>query len=366
VRVGFLLLDAEVTGGQVVAHELMRGLQANGHEALAIFPLDGPMVARVRAEGIEAMIQPLSRSYRLDESVRFGRVLRHAKLDLLDTHTLYVGNQLARIAARIAGVSIVTHSHIDEHYHSSPLLRQAQSAIDRATGSVVGAIIAVSEHRRRQLIEIGTNPARIVVVHNGVALGQLLPAEPHTGLRLVCAARLAPVKGQEILLKALGRAGAEIAIDFAGDDLELGGAYRQRLEQLAAELGLSARTRFLGYRDDLPRLLQDADGLVLPSLAEGFPLVVLEAMAAGRAVVATDVGGTSEAVLDRVTGLLVPPNDVDALARALDELASDARRRADFGIAGYERTARLFSTEQMVVRTTRVYEQVLANSSESR
>lgn len=362
MRVGFVLLDAQITGGQVVAEALMLGLMESGHHAVAVFPSGGPMVERLRSAGVEVRIVPLSRSYRLGEAAGLGRVVKAAGVELVDAHTLYVGNQLAAVACRLVRLPLVVHSHIDERYHGSPVIAAAQRAAGRVARPRATTFVAVSSYLRDLLLAQGVDPGRVVVIHNGVRLGERIAPSERPGLRVVCAARLAQVKGQAILLEALHRADPRISVDFVGEDLEQGGAYRTQLQRRAADLGLAARVRFLGIRSDLPDLIRAADALVLPSFAEGFPLVALEAMAEARAVIATSVGGTPEAVLDGETGLLVSPGDPDGLAGALDRLSADPDLRASMGDAGYARVARLFTTERMVSRTLVFYEDVLGGA----
>jgi glycosyltransferase involved in cell wall biosynthesis len=136
------------------------------------------------------------------------------------------------------------------------------------------------------------------------------------------------------------------------------GPLREELEQLHGRLGLGDRFRFLGYRDDVARLLAGADLVVMASTFEGFPLAVMESLAAGVPVVATRVGGVPDAVSDGVEGLLVDPGDVPALAGAIVELASDADRRAQMARAARERGA-TFDVRASVQRTEELYRSLL-------
>jgi glycosyltransferase involved in cell wall biosynthesis len=353
--VGFVLLDAQVTGGQIVAHQLMRGLRARGHDAIAVFPHDGPMADAVRLDGVTVVVTPLDDAFRLDQAVRLARSFRAHGIDAVDAHTLFAGNQLVRFASVLARVPLVTHVHIEERLHGRTAIRAAQRLLDRGGLRLTHTFVPVSEALGSWLVSQGVPPNRITVVHNGVELPPLAPPPPRPGLKLVCAARLGAVKGQDVLIRALAAAGEGIHLSLVGEELEPTG-FRDRLERLAAELDVADRVAFLGYRDDLPRLLDDADALALPSHAEGLPLVALEAMAHGRAVVATAVGGTPEAVTHEETGLLVAPGDVEALAAALVRLRDDRGLRERYGRAARERAERFFTVERMVEETLAVYE----------
>lgn len=366
MKVAFVLLDGEVTGGQLVAFELMNGLRARGHEAVAVFGADGEMVGRVREDGFETHVVPLRHAYRVDDAWRLARLLRRAGGDVVDTHTLFAGNQLSRVAAALARVPLVCHVHIDERFHGNRRISSLQRVCDAVTRRRCVRIVAVSSHLRAHAIALGADPQRVVVVHNGVAPeGPATPPPPRHGLALACVARLAPVKGQEVLLRALRQVDESVTVALAGRDLEQGGRYLERLEALARELGIERRVRFLGHVADVRALLRSSDGLVLPSFAEGLPMTVLEAMAQGRAVVATDVGGTGEAVEHGVTGLLVPPGDEDALAAALAQLLASQELRAAYGAAGRARVAAEFTIEQMVERTLEAYRDAIRSTSSS-
>ena len=163
-------------------------------------------------------------------------------------------------------------------------------------------------------------------------------------------ARLEGQKGIGYLLEAATQV-PEALLLIAGE-----GGDRAKLERRAVELGVSNRIVFLGRRDDVPELLAACDLFVLPSLFEGLPLSVLEAMGAGKPVVATRIGGTNEAVEDGVTGILVPPADGAAIARAIQSILAQpaaARRMAE---AGRARARLEFSGERMVRQTTELYE----------
>jgi glycosyltransferase involved in cell wall biosynthesis len=170
-------------------------------------------------------------------------------------------------------------------------------------------------------------------------------------------ARLCDVKGQRELIEATALSpGVHVAL--AGADLEQGGAYRAMLEALARERGVSDRVHFLGFRDDAAAVLDQLDVLVLPSWIEGLPIVVLEAMAHAKPVIATPVGGIAELVADGETGLLVPPREPGQLAEAIRSLAADPALRDRLGRAGRERVEREFSESAMTGRVLEVYDAV--------
>jgi len=165
------------------------------------------------------------------------------------------------------------------------------------------------------------------------------------------------VKGQTYLVQAwpsvLKREPRALLL-LVGD-----GPEERLLRSRAAELGLGGSVRFLGFRQDIPSLLALAEALVLPSLNEGFGLVLLEAMAMGKPVVASAVGGIPEVVLDGRTGLLVPPADPEALAVAILRLLEDPRAAQRLGEAGRERARESFSREAFIQAHRKLYGELL-------
>jgi glycosyltransferase involved in cell wall biosynthesis len=234
----------------------------------------------------------------------------------------------------------------------------------RLLAPVVHRFIAVSRHMADDLCHTFAIPLeKIRVVHNAVAAPAAAQfdggSEPGlnrggTGLKVVLTpARLHAQKGHRYLLEAALLVPDAIFV-FAGD-----GPERTSLEDQSARLGLRDRVLFLGRRDDIPALLAQCDVCVLPSLSEGLPLAVLEAMAAGTPVIGCAVGGVPELVADGQTGLLVPPADPQALAGAIRCLLSNPGLARQLAAAGHARVLQDFSVSTMVARITAIYEELL-------
>jgi glycosyltransferase involved in cell wall biosynthesis len=225
--------------------------------------------------------------------------------------------------------------------------------------------IAVSRHvARRRQATFGVPAQKLTVIYNAVDLGRFerscSPAlrEQWTGgiarpIVLTCA-RLDVQKGQRYLLDAAAQVPDALFV-LAGD-----GPDRAGLEAYAKERGISERVLFLGRRGDIPELLANCDVFVLPSLFEGFPLSILEAMAAGKPVIATKIGGTDEAVVDGMTGILVPPRDGAALAQAIRQLLAAPRLADRFGHAGRLRVQQAFSARRMAEQVDALYRQLVS------
>jgi glycosyltransferase involved in cell wall biosynthesis len=265
----------------------------------------------------------------------------------------------AAVLARVPTVATVQLVPAYEPDRSSRLqLRALAAQVDR--------FIAVSRDIADQLSQRFRWPRdRIEVVHNAVAL-ERFGSPPPPGLRaeltggrelalVLTLARLTEQKGHPTLLRAAAEL-PEAVFAFAGD-----GPLRPELEHEAARLGVEDRVRFLGHREDVPDLLAASDVFALPSLYEGSSLALLEAMAAGRAVVSSSIGGTAELIEDGANGLLVPPGDVGALSSAIRRLLRDDGLRARLGARGRDRVEANFAERATADAVEGVYSEVLGD-----
>lgn len=264
----------------------------------------------------------------------------------------------AACLARIPAVVATVHLFVDFKIDRSISFQQ------RLLAAHVGRYLPVSEEVARRLRQSLPIPAhKLQVIRNAIAADEYLrPADPSLRALLnggtqhpvvLALARLAPQKGLSYLLQAAVQI-PEAVFAIAGD-----GPERATLETQARTLGVDGRVIFLGYQTDVAALLAGCDVFVLPSLYEGLPISVLEAMAAGKPVVATAVGGTDEAVLPGQTGLLVPPADPLALADALRSILSNPTLARRLALAGQRRVQEEFTTAEMVQRVTQVYTELI-------
>lgn len=232
-----------------------------------------------------------------------------------------------------------------------------QRALRRALCSRLSAHVAVGERVAREVeTMIGLAPGSIETIHNGVPDLPLNPVpRPVEGPTVGAVGRLAPQKGLDVLIRAAALLPPDVTCMLVGD-----GPLRGDLERLAASLGVADRVLITGWveraRDYLPAL----DVVALPSRFEGFPLSAVEAMLASRPLVATPVQSIPEAVEDGITGLLVPPEDGDALARAIAELLHDPSRREEMGRRGRARALERFTSATMARAYEALYRRVLS------
>jgi glycosyltransferase involved in cell wall biosynthesis len=291
-------------------------------------------------------------------------LLRQSDFDLVHLHSAKAG-VLGRLAARAAGVPAVFTPHSWSFVGDfSARRRRVAVTIERALAPLAAAVICVCEDERAQGEAQRVKPRRSVVIHNGVeACDAAVEPDPTLvelagdGRLVLCLSGLRPQKSVDVFLEAVPRifeADPTARAAVVGD-----GELRDALHVQARSLGLLADPRFafMDFQAPAARYLKAADVYVLPSSWEAFPIGVLEALACGVPQVATDVGGTREAVVDE-TGLLVPPRRPDVLARAVGGLLADAPRREHLAQASRARHAARFTTAQMIAATANLYDEV--------
>lgn len=196
---------------------------------------------------------------------------------------------------------------------------------------------------------------RTVTIHNGLPDCGAVPAEgpSESCVRIVCVARFSAQKDHTLLVRALQRVEGDWTLTFVGE-----GPLQAEVQALVRKVGLADRVEFLGARDDVDEIMARSDVFVLPSNWEGLPLTVLEAMRAGLPVIASDVGGVGEALVDDVTGYLVQRQDVEAFSHAVQRLVSDQALREKLGECGRERFLSGFLDTQMVAEVQKVYAEI--------
>ncbi len=265
--------------------------------------------------------------------------MRERGLVHLHNHFASSSGTVAMLAAELGGFTFSISEHGPDIFYA-PEWWRLDAKFSRAL------FVACISHFCRSQVLIWTPVERwhrVHIVHCGVDPAEFVP-RPHggRGRRLLFTGRLAGVKGVPILLETLARLRERdpgLELTLAGD-----GPDRAKLEEEARRLGVADGVHFLGYQSSaqVRSLLQETDVFVLPSFAEGVPVVLMEAMASGVPVVATQVAGVSELVEDGVSGFVVPPGDVDALAGAIARLLDDSELRGRFGAAGRRAVEREF------------------------
>lgn len=368
MRVLFCTDNFGIGGTELNAVRTAEALVRHGVEVeVAALQGDGPLRARYDAAGIKVHSFPLANLYgpgAVRQGLRLASLVRSGGFDVIHCHDIYT-NIFAGFWARRGGASAVIASRrwgLDSTQgRLDTLNRVAQRRSSRvlANSSEVAAMVRGD----------GVRSERVAVVPNFLEADAFMappPAEiaawrsargiPEEAFLLGIVARLAPVKDHDNLLRAV----AQLAPDHARLHLAVigDGPLRASLEQLARELGISGRVHFTGMVPHRPNVNHNLDLVALSSLSEGFPNTVAEAMAAGRAVVATAVGGVRDVVLDGETGVLVPAGDTSALAEALSLRLADTAGTARMGARGREVAAERFSEDGVISRLVALYQEL--------
>ena len=360
-------IDSKIIGGcEEVVLLLLAGL-ARRRTSMVLFHYDVPGIEQVlkeaRSLGVSCrVVQGITNRNILISLPRFAQELRRVNPDIFHMHLNWpLGCRYATAAARLAGVRTVIAT---SHLFSSDGMGQTMRWKFRVRTALIDRYIAVSKDVGQQLCKHLLVPtSKIRVVRNGISIDKFaVAADP--SLRAVLnegrdqsiiftPARLHKQKGHVHLLQAAVSVPNAVFV-LAGD-----GPERKSLHELSVKLGIADRIRFLGQRQDIPQLLACCDIFVLPSLYEGLPLSVLEALAAGKPILATAIGGTNEAVLHGVTGLLVRPADPAELAAGINSLLGNKEMATRLAEAGRTRAMEEFSSDAMVRGVIQVYEELL-------
>jgi len=373
MRVAHVIKITGIAGAERHLLMLLSGQRARGVDAQIVLlveprrPMDA-FVDEATARGIP--VGRVAIRHHLDVALigKLRGVFRDMQPDIVHTHLLHA-DLFGIPAARLARVpAVFTSRHNDNAFRRRWPLRW----VNRALWSQVDAGIAASDAVNRFSVAVeGASPKKLQTIYYGLerspddALRQIdraairaelgiPPDAPVVGL--VC--RLIEQKGVSYGLEAFARAAADVPearLVIAGD-----GPLRGRLQAQARTLGVADRVHFLGWRADSLRIFAALDIFLMPSLWEGFGLVLLEAMSQRLPVVASAVSAIPEVVADGTTGLLAPPRDVPRLAAALRLLLADAPLRQHMGLLGEDRLEEYFSAGRMVDETLSLYETILA------
>lgn len=375
IRILHLMTACTVGGLEMHVLALLRGLDPARYDRSVGFFRARPdnarsLVGDFRKAGVAIHDLGAKAHWDLRAIARLWRLLRRQRYDILHVHSPFtelVGIPLGRLA-RIPIICSTVHN--SEPIYQNRLFANVVGSFYRKVNRVVAISDAVQFYLRSCVRLSGT---KLVRIYYGLSLkccsffpsrSEELPGISLDGANLVIGviARLAPQKGHRFLLEAMSdvvRHEPTVKLLVVGHDTF---GLRSELGSLSSALGLNQHIVFTGFRSDVDRILARLDLLVLPSLWEGFGLVLLEAMAAGAPIVATTVGPIPEIVVHGETGLLVPPGSSNALASAIVSLARDPDLRARMGIAGRKRLETHFTADQMIRATEQLYEEELKNN----
>jgi glycosyltransferase involved in cell wall biosynthesis len=347
---------------------LSAALAERGHEVA----ICGPLSEREDELGAELIPLDMTRRVAPFKDVgavgQLGQIVRRFRPDLIHAHGSKGGTvaRLARFASPSTPLVFTPHLYAFDNYFARPSQRAAYRVIEHALAPLATRVLCVCEAERRLANQIGPED-RTRMVHNGIEPVQRNGTHPAvTELRaegpVICTvAEFRESKGIPTLLQAMAQvleSHPTSRLAIAGD-----GDQREVVEQATAELGIEHAVRLLGATNGPAGVLAESNIFVNPAYAEAFPYTILEAMSMGLPIVATDVGGTAEAITDGATGMLVPPGDAPALALALERLLQRPDLAASLGRQAKRRFAQRFTLDRMVENTLGVYSELGVESA---
>lgn len=366
MRLAYLITRADAVGGATIhVRDLAAEMLCRGHQVKVFLGGEGPVTEQLAAlrvpfqslRFLRRAINPLRDACAFHE---LTAALAAYRPDLVSTHTAKAGWLGRAACARLGLPAIYTPHGWPAAARMGRVRGLVFSGAEKIAARWAEAVVCVSERERALALSLGTAPTRkLHVIHNGVrdvplALRATPGARP---ARIVSVARFEPPKDHRTLLHALAAlTAARWEFEFVGE-----GPLQDDARSLAAVLGIGPRVRWSGYQPDPSTALAGAQIFVLSSLSEGFPRSILEAMRAGLPVVASNVGGISEAITQNINGLLVPRQDPAALAAALEKLLDCPSERERLGAAARRTYEERFRFERMFEKTTALYDTVRDN-----
>jgi len=372
LRIAMVRISRTIRGAETHVLALSSAMAARGHAVTLVTRPSSPLVDLGRERGLTVAELPLSGDLNPGAPGRMARFLRSGGFDVVHAHGAH-GVLGCCLGCRRARVPVVVSFHTPIFSDTPTLARFAPQPLRRwAHPSLLRAdhIIAVSETSRRYLLAHGFAPERLTTVRNGIEIRRFAGLDrtfaraelgiAEDDIAFVFLARLIDEKRPDWVLRAAEELRGEPHIRFliAGE-----GPLADATAARVREVGLCDRVAMLGFQDYTAPLLAAADCLVAPSTREGLPIAFLEAMAAGCPVIATDVGGVSELVTHDQTGVLVPPDDFDALVAAVRRVAEDEGFRRRLSANARERIAGHFTAETNAAAVEDVLRRAIASRS---
>jgi glycosyltransferase involved in cell wall biosynthesis len=370
LRVLEAIRQGTIGGGETHVLDLVQALNRDLYEPVVLSFTPGPMVDRLESMGVRTYIIPTEKPFNFTKWREVKQLMKAEKIDLLHAHGTRAGSNTFW-AARQLGLPVIYTVHGWSFHVDQPLLTlKTRQLGEKFLLNQANVTVCVSESNRQSGLAFTPMP-RAVVIKNGVNLHKYNPDRnfrnlrqelglPSDGVLVACIARITAQKDPLNYIRAIAAVPASLPVTFL---LVGNGELKAAAQQLALELQLGERLRFLEARQDIPDLLRAIDIYCLPSLWEGLSIGLLEAMAMGKAVVATAIDGTLEVIEDGVNGLLIQPNLPEQLAVALTRLVNDAELRHRLGTAARELVHRDFNAITMTRQIEEIYEKVMHQPS---
>ncbi len=370
----FVIDGLEFGGGERVFLQLMRGLPEKRYDIHMATSPEGDFFNLLTGMGINVLPLDLKDRINFNNIKILSEIIRKKKIDIVHSQGARA-DFFARMAARNLRPKVKVVNTIAmpvKGYDVSVFRKYVYRFFDSFSEQYVDWFIVVSEVLRKTLIDAHKIPPDMITrIYNGIELDEYRPDDSGKSpgnireeyniegdvFLMGAVGRMVWQKGFKYLVQAIPEIVSEIP------DLKLllagNGPLRDKLEDLSEELGVRDKIIFAGFRNDIKDVLSAVDILSVPSLLEGFPMVILEAMAMAKPIVAADIDGIAEQIIDGVNGILVPPKDPSALAKAVILVLNDKELAMSMGSAAREEAEQEFSVEKMVTETEKVYSSLM-------
>lgn len=337
-------------GGERYVADLTNALVKRGHELYVAVRPRSPLPRHLQLPTDHIITLPLRNALDVWSAHELDRFVRRKGIEIVHAH-MARDYSIASYAARRKETKFIATRHV-----LFPLSRIHRHTLARATRVIAVSNAVAKELRSSRVV----SEEQIVVIPNGIDVDRFRKTrvEPHRGLLVGSVGELRALKRHEDFIRAAAKIASrvpEAQFVLAGVDTSPSGEERKQLERLVNELGLTDRFRFLGWVDNAEQLLCSLDVFVSASETESFGLAIVEAMAAGAAVVATATEGAREVIEDQKTGLLVPIGDVDRIAESVIDLLSNPEKRHTIATQSAESAATRFSLGRMVDEIVTAY-----------
>ncbi len=364
VKILYLITDLGIGGAEQLLLLTLKNLNRQKYIPTVCCFYRGQLADEIEDLGIKVIDLKMGNKFNILSLLRLYPLLKKGKFDIVHTH-LFHANIVGRIMARLCGVPVVISTlHYAFSYNGNLGI-----FLERLTARLADRIIVVSGAAKRFCIkEIGIPQDKIRLIYNGidVDMGKSILTDKsairtqlslNNDFILGCVGRFNEVKGHYYLIKAAAeviKVYGKIKVLLIGS-----GPLGKYLRAVADKMGISGHIIFLDNRRDIPQVLDSLDLYILPSLQEGLSITLLEALAMGKPVIATAVGGNPEVIVDGQSGLLIPPKDYRALAEAIISLLNNREKAKDLGLRAMERVSEKFNIKNTVRETESLYETVM-------
>jgi L-malate glycosyltransferase len=351
---------SELGGGEVHVADLVRALASRGHAVYLVVRPNSPLRAPLAGVIASWHELPLKNSLDVYSSRAIAELIDKHGINIIHAHVGrdYLMAALACRRAQNCKLFLTRHHYLP--LKKNPLYRWLLGS--------TSAFIAVSDTVRDSLLErLALPPERVPVIPNWIDTSRFQPFERDkaramfqikANLSVACIGQLTPEKGQEEFIRAAGqicRTRSDVEFLIAGEEKSESQSFTRRLQLIAETMGIADRIRFMGFVQYVPELLAAVDVVVVPSWDEGFSLVTIEAMAARRAVLASNVGGIKGIIQENVNGLLFPPHDANGMAEKMKFLLADAPLRDRLAGQGQREVYAKFSRDKVIDQIEALY-----------